>query len=70
MIAELSDKGALGEKFIEYLIAQELKDNSKWVISNGERADYRFARGVGLYGYGDNSYGDYGYGDNAECREH
>jgi membrane protease subunit HflK len=35
MMAELSEQGPLGEKFIEYLIAQELKENSKWVI-NGD----------------------------------
>jgi regulator of protease activity HflC (stomatin/prohibitin superfamily) len=35
MMTELADKGVMGEKFIEYLIAQELKDNSKWII-NGE----------------------------------
>jgi regulator of protease activity HflC (stomatin/prohibitin superfamily) len=35
MMAELSEHGTLGEKFIEYLIAQELKDNSKWII-NGD----------------------------------
>ena len=35
LMAELSDQGALGEKMIEYLIAQELKENSKWII-NGE----------------------------------
>ena len=35
LMAELSDQGALGEKMIEYLIAQELKDNSKWII-NGD----------------------------------
>ena len=44
MIAELSDKGALGEKFIEYLIAQELKANSKWVI-NGDSAPILDLRG-------------------------
>lgn len=33
MIAELSEHGALGEKFIEYLIAQELQENSKWIIN-------------------------------------
>lgn len=32
LLAELEGKGAVGEKFIEYLIAQELKENSKWVI--------------------------------------
>ena len=35
MMAELSEQGALGEKFVEYLIAQELKENSKWVINGG-----------------------------------
>ena len=35
LLEELEGKGAVGEKFIEYLIAQELKENSKWVI-NGE----------------------------------
>ena len=35
MIAELSEYGALGERFVEYLIAQELKNNSKWII-NGD----------------------------------
>ncbi len=35
LIAELEDKGELGEAFIEYLIAQELKENSKWVIGGG-----------------------------------
>jgi membrane protease subunit HflK len=37
MMTELSQHGTLGEKFIEYLIAQELKDNSKWII-NGDSA--------------------------------
>ncbi len=32
LMTELSDQGPLGEKMIEYLIAQELKDNSKWII--------------------------------------
>lgn len=35
VLAELQGGGALGEKYIDYLIAAELKDNSKWVI-NGE----------------------------------
>ncbi|MEZ4725659.1 MAG: SPFH domain-containing protein [Caldilineaceae bacterium] len=35
VLAELEGKGALADKFIDYLIAQELKDNSKWII-NGE----------------------------------
>ncbi len=33
IIAELKDQGTLGEKYIDYLIAQQLKENSKWVIS-------------------------------------
>lgn len=32
MLAELADKGAIGEKYIDYLIAQELKENSKWIL--------------------------------------
>lgn len=35
ILAELGDKGELGTKFIDLLIAQELKENSKWVI-NGD----------------------------------
>jgi membrane protease subunit HflK len=35
MMTELSQYGTLGEKFVEYLIAQELKENSKWII-NGD----------------------------------
>lgn len=33
ILSELEGKGALAEKYIEYLIAQELKENSKWIIS-------------------------------------
>jgi len=36
LLAELEGKGAMAEKFIDYLIAQELKENSKWVIGGGE----------------------------------
>ena len=32
IMAELNGQGELGEKFIDLLIAQELKENSKWVI--------------------------------------
>ena len=32
ILAELNGQGELGEKFIDLLIAQELKENSKWVI--------------------------------------
>jgi regulator of protease activity HflC (stomatin/prohibitin superfamily) len=35
VLAELEGKGELANKFIDYLIAQQLKDNSKWII-NGE----------------------------------
>lgn len=35
VLAELDGKGELANKFIDYLIAQQLKDNSKWII-NGE----------------------------------
>lgn len=36
ILQELEDKGALGEKYIQVLIAQELRQNSKWIISDGE----------------------------------
>ena len=32
-LAEMADKGSLAEKYIDYMIAGELKANSKWVIS-------------------------------------
>jgi regulator of protease activity HflC (stomatin/prohibitin superfamily) len=35
ILAELEGKGELAEKYLDYLIAQELKENSKWIISNG-----------------------------------
>ena len=35
IVGELEGKGDLANKFLDYLIAQELKNNSKWVI-NGE----------------------------------
>ncbi len=35
ILAELNGQGELGEKFIDLLIAQELKENSKWVIEGG-----------------------------------
>jgi regulator of protease activity HflC (stomatin/prohibitin superfamily) len=35
MLAELEGKGALAEQYIQLLIAQELKENSKWIISGG-----------------------------------
>ena len=33
LLGELSEKSELGEKYLEYMIAQELKNNSKWIIS-------------------------------------
>jgi membrane protease subunit HflK len=36
ILQELEDKGALGEKYIQVLIAQELRENSKWIISDGQ----------------------------------
>jgi membrane protease subunit HflK len=35
ILQELEDKGTLGEQYIQVLIAQELRQNSKWIISNG-----------------------------------
>ena len=35
ILAELEGKGALAEKYIDYLIAAELKENSKWILGAG-----------------------------------
>jgi regulator of protease activity HflC (stomatin/prohibitin superfamily) len=35
IVGELEGKGDFANKYIDYLIAQELKNNSKWII-NGE----------------------------------
>ena len=35
ILQELDGKGTLAEQYIQVLIAQELRQNSKWVISNG-----------------------------------
>jgi hypothetical protein len=35
ILQELESKGALGQQYIQVLIAQELSQNSKWVISDG-----------------------------------
>jgi regulator of protease activity HflC (stomatin/prohibitin superfamily) len=35
MLNELEGKGALAEQYIQVLIAQELRENSKWIISSG-----------------------------------
>jgi len=35
ILQELEDKGTLGEQYIQVLIAQALRENSKWIISDG-----------------------------------
>ncbi len=35
LLTALQGKGELGEKYLQLLIAQQLKDNSKWIISGG-----------------------------------
>jgi regulator of protease activity HflC (stomatin/prohibitin superfamily) len=35
ILNELEASGTLGEQYIQVLIAQELRQNSKWIISNG-----------------------------------
>jgi regulator of protease activity HflC (stomatin/prohibitin superfamily) len=35
ILQELEGKGPLAEQYIQVLIAQELRENSKWIISNG-----------------------------------
>ena len=36
LLSEMEGKGDLAEKYIDYLIAQELKENSKWIITGGD----------------------------------
>lgn len=36
ILQELEEKGALGEQYLQVLIAQELRQNSKWIISDGD----------------------------------
>ena len=36
ILQELEDKGPLAEQYIQVLIAQELRENSKWIISDGQ----------------------------------
>ena len=38
ILSELEGKGALAEKYIDYLIAAELKENSKWILGSGVSA--------------------------------
>lgn len=35
ILSELEGKGPLAEKYIEYMIAAELKENSKWILGSG-----------------------------------
>ncbi len=35
ILGELEGKGALAERYIDYLIAGELKENSKWILGTG-----------------------------------
>jgi regulator of protease activity HflC (stomatin/prohibitin superfamily) len=35
ILQELDQKGTLGEEYIQVLLARELRQNSKWIISNG-----------------------------------
>ena len=35
ILQELEGKGPLAEQYIQVLLAQELRQNSKWIISNG-----------------------------------
>lgn len=36
ILVELEGKGSLAEQYIQVLIAQELRENSKWIISDGD----------------------------------
>lgn len=36
LLSEMQGEGELAVKYIDYLIAQELKENSKWIISGGD----------------------------------
>ena len=36
LLDELETRGTLGEDYLQVLIAQELRENSKWIITNGE----------------------------------
>jgi regulator of protease activity HflC (stomatin/prohibitin superfamily) len=36
VLQELEGKGTLAEEYIQVLIAQELRENSKWIISDGQ----------------------------------
>jgi membrane protease subunit HflK len=55
ILQELEGKGTLAEQYIQVLIAQELRQNSKWIISGGEMTpvvDLREEAGQGGAGGG------------------
>jgi len=35
MLDELENRGALAEQYVQVLIAQELRENNKWIVSSG-----------------------------------
>ncbi len=39
MLDELADRGELGKAYLQLLIAQELRNNSKWIISSGQSGE-------------------------------
>jgi regulator of protease activity HflC (stomatin/prohibitin superfamily) len=50
ILQELENKGTLGEQYIQVLMAQELRQNSKWIISNGGTVPVIDFRDSGLEG--------------------
>ena len=47
ILSELEGKGALAEKYIDYLIAVELKENSKWILGAGAEPILELRTSVG-----------------------
>ena len=47
ILGELEGKGALAEKYIDYLIAVELKENSKWILGAGAEPILELRTSVG-----------------------
>ncbi|MGQ9627858.1 MAG: hypothetical protein ACUVV0_13250 [Anaerolineae bacterium] len=35
LLTELDKHSEIGQKYLDYLIAKELKENSKWIIGGG-----------------------------------
>lgn len=50
ILQELEGKGPLAEQYIQVLIAQELRQNSKWIISNGGTLPVIDLTNIGLEG--------------------